>query len=179
MKGKWRPGERLEALRLADDFGVSMTPVRDCLNRLVGEGLVEMRHGDGYHVPRITEKMLRDMLDLNEMLLECAFKRQVNSSSVQKTEYLVADYAGRVSTVFDAIAARSANIALMDMLRSLGNRLHAIRIWEPDIFPDWANELANIEQMLTVDDDALIDGLLAYHQRRRAKIPEIVQLALS
>jgi DNA-binding GntR family transcriptional regulator len=47
MEGNWRRGERLKALRLADEIGVSMTPVRDCLNRLVGEGLVDMQPGDG------------------------------------------------------------------------------------------------------------------------------------
>ena len=47
MEGVWPPGEKLEALRLADELGVSMTPVRDCLNRLVGERLVDMKPGEG------------------------------------------------------------------------------------------------------------------------------------
>ncbi|MBD3774941.1 MAG: GntR family transcriptional regulator, partial [Rhodobacteraceae bacterium] len=72
LEGKWRQGARLEAMRLADDFGVSMTPVRDCLNRLAGEGLVDMRPGHGYHVPSLTEKELRDLLQSSAALLDFA-----------------------------------------------------------------------------------------------------------
>ena len=72
VEGVWPPGEKLEALRLADELGVSMTPVRDCLNRLVGERLVDMKPGEGYRVPRISEKALRDMLAVNAALLELA-----------------------------------------------------------------------------------------------------------
>ena len=34
--GVWPSGQRLEAARLATELGVSMTPVRDSLNRLAG-----------------------------------------------------------------------------------------------------------------------------------------------
>lgn len=178
MEGKWRPGERLEALRLADDFGVSMTPVRDCLNRLVGEGLVEMKPGDGYRVPRISEKILRDMLDLNAMLLEFALAQPSNAGPMPKSEYLVTDYAGRISIVFEVIASRSANVVLAELLHSLGDRLHAIRQWEPHLFSDWAQELTKIERQLTGDPKALNDSLRQYHDRRRDKIAELVQLSL-
>src|SRR5690606_41883406 len=70
MEGVWAPGEKLEALRLADELGVSMTPIRDCLNRLVGERLVNMNPGEGYRVPRLSEKAYRDMLCVNAALLE-------------------------------------------------------------------------------------------------------------
>ncbi|UVI40219.1 HWE histidine kinase domain-containing protein [Qipengyuania spongiae] len=33
LEGRFRAGTKLEAMRLADDFGVSMTPVRDSLKR--------------------------------------------------------------------------------------------------------------------------------------------------
>ncbi len=72
MEGLWPGGAKLEAMRLAEDFGVSMTPVRDSLNQLVGEGLVDLTPGEGFRVPSLTEQRLRDLLDVNAVLLETA-----------------------------------------------------------------------------------------------------------
>lgn len=179
MEGHWRPGERLEALRLADEFGVSMTPVRDCLNRLVGEALVELKPGDGFRVPRIGEKMLRDMLNLSTVLLEFALSHSVIASEVAPAGQSVEDYAGRVSTLFGVIAQRSANIALNETLLSLGDRMHAIRRWEPQLFSDCFEELENIERILSANPKDLRILLRDYHDRRLSSVAELVQLAQS
>lgn len=179
MQGNWRPGERLEALRLADEFGVSMTPVRDCLNRLVGEALVDMISGDGYRVPRISEKMLRDMLGLNAMLLDFALLHSVNVGEVPRPEHSAEDYAGRVAALFGIIAQRSANIALIETLLSLGERMHAIRRWESQLFSDCVEELEELEGKLTGNARDLSVRLRKYHERRLGSVAELVQLAQS
>jgi len=42
VRGRLAPGERLRDAELAERFGVSRTPVREALRRLVDEGLVEV-----------------------------------------------------------------------------------------------------------------------------------------
>jgi DNA-binding GntR family transcriptional regulator len=58
---EFKPGEWLRQEQLAQRFGVSHTPVREALQDLVGEGLVE-------HVPyrgiRVIEFSIADLLDL-------------------------------------------------------------------------------------------------------------------
>jgi DNA-binding GntR family transcriptional regulator len=179
MQGRWRPGERLEALRLADEFGVSMTPIRDCLNRLVGEALVDMKPGDGFRVPRISEKMLRDMLDLNAALLDIALKNPIQVGEQIDVKQSVEDYAGRVAALFGIIAHRSANIALMETVHSLGDRMHAVRRWEPQLLADCFHELEELERHLTGNSSDLNIALQKYHDRRLGSIPELVQLAQS
>nr|WP_315456954.1 GntR family transcriptional regulator [uncultured Sphingorhabdus sp.] len=179
MQGRWRPGERLEALRLADDFGVSMTPVRDCLNRLAGEGLVEMKPGDGFRVPRISEKMLRDMLDLNAMLLDFALQTPIDIGALAHVTQSVEDYAGRVAALFGIIAHRSANTALIEIVHSLGDRMHAVRRWEPQLYADCFHELDGFELYLTDNSRYLNIALRKYHDRRLGSISELVQLAQS
>lgn len=179
MQGRWRPGERLEALRLADEFGVSMTPVRDCLNRLVGEALVDMKPGDGFRVPRISEKMLRDMFDVNAALLDIALQDPIHVGELTHVKQSVEDYAGRVAALFDIIAHRSANAALMEIVRSLGDRMHAVRRWEPKLFADCFNELEELERHLTDNSSDLNIAMRIYHDRRLGSIPELVQLAQS
>ncbi|MGD9812804.1 MAG: GntR family transcriptional regulator, partial [Sphingobium sp.] len=58
LAGVWPSGQRLEAARLAKELGVSITPVRDSLNRLAGERLVHASRGEGYQVPLLDETEL-------------------------------------------------------------------------------------------------------------------------
>ncbi len=179
MQGRWRPGERLEALRLADEFGVSMTPVRDCLNRLAGEGLVDMKPGDGFRAPRISEKMLRDMLELNAMLVDFALQNPIDIGALAHVPQSVEDYAGRVAVFFGIIAHRSANTALIETVHSFSDRMHAVRRWEPQLFAECFHELEEMEHHLTDNSSDLDIALRKYHDRRLGSIPELVQLAQS
>lgn len=45
VSGELQPGQRIRDLDLAEQFGVSRTPVREALQRLEDEGLVEMLSG--------------------------------------------------------------------------------------------------------------------------------------
>ena len=50
-KGIWKPKERLPGeLQLCEIFGTSRVTVRNALQKLAGEGLIETRVGDGSYV---------------------------------------------------------------------------------------------------------------------------------
>lgn len=55
------PGSRLREERLAAHFGVSRTPIRQVLDRLEFEGLVEQGDGRGARVSSLDPKELRDI----------------------------------------------------------------------------------------------------------------------
>jgi|TARA_R110002049_G_scaffold126933_4_gene283210 DNA-binding GntR family transcriptional regulator len=176
MEGVWPPGEKLEALRLADELGVSMTPVRDCLNRLVGERLVDMKPGEGYRVPRLSEKSLRDILAVNAALLELALVARSEEWSDVEFKSENNSYADRVNAFFDLIASLSGNIIIVETVRSLNERMHAVRMKDPLVFPDALQEIKELEQLLTKQDAGLARILHTYHQRRRAKISALIDL---
>src|SRR3546814_20884160 len=69
MTGEWASGTRIEAARLADDLGVSVTPVRDSLYRLNGERLADFTPGGGFHDHRLTETAFRALIALHVILL--------------------------------------------------------------------------------------------------------------
>lgn len=54
VDGAFAPGERLNEVHLAAQLGVSRTPVREALNRLMAEGAVESRPRLGYFVKPLT-----------------------------------------------------------------------------------------------------------------------------
>jgi DNA-binding GntR family transcriptional regulator len=176
MEGVWPPGEKLEALRLADELGISMTPVRDCLNRLVGERLVDMTHGEGYRVPRMSEKALRDMLAVNAALLELALGTRSEESSDVEFNSDNSPYADRVSAFFDFIASLSGNIIIIETVRSLNERMHAVRMKDPLVFPDTLQEIEALEQLSSKQDIALRNKLQIYHQRRSQKVSALIDL---
>lgn len=66
------PGERLREVSLADDYGVSRTPIRQVLDRLEHERLVVQRAGQGASVAVVDTKEIRDVwavrLKLGELL---------------------------------------------------------------------------------------------------------------
>ncbi len=176
MEGVWPPGEKLEALRLADELGISMTPVRDCLNRLVGERLVDMKPGEGYRVPQISEKALRDMLAINGALLELALVDRSEHLSDAQFKSENSTYADRVGSFFDFIASLSGNIIIVETVRSLNARMHVVRMKDPLVFPGALHEIEELEQLSAKQDTGLRKKLQIYHQRRRAKVSALIDL---
>ncbi|MDH3235904.1 MAG: GntR family transcriptional regulator [Alphaproteobacteria bacterium] len=66
----YRPGALLNEGHLAEEFGVSRTPVRNVLQRLNYEGLVETRNGVGTIVTDLNFKTFKDIYELRMRLAE-------------------------------------------------------------------------------------------------------------
>ena len=71
IKGAYAPGERIKDTELAEEFGVSRTPVREALLRLEREGLVSAQKHLGFSVKGLCESEIREVYPLVR-LLECA-----------------------------------------------------------------------------------------------------------
>ncbi len=74
LRGELKPGERLMEIQLANKLGVSRTPVREAIRKLELEGLVLMIPRRGAEVAEITEKNLRDVLEVRGALEELAVR---------------------------------------------------------------------------------------------------------
>ena len=74
LRGDLKPGERLMEISLANKLGVSRTPVREAIHKLEQEGLVLMIPRRGAEVAQITEKSLRDVLEVRGALEELAVR---------------------------------------------------------------------------------------------------------
>ena len=72
LRGELKPGERLMEIQLANKLGVSRTPIREAIRKLELEGLVLMIPRKGAEVADITEKSLRDVLEVRKALEELA-----------------------------------------------------------------------------------------------------------
>lgn len=72
ITGEIAPGERLMEISLANQLGVSRTPVREAIRKLELEGLVVMIPRKGAQVAKITEDDLRDVIEIRSALEEFA-----------------------------------------------------------------------------------------------------------
>ena len=74
LQGKLEPGERLMEIALAEQLGVSRTPIREAIRKQELEGLVTNIPRKGAMVAEITLKDLRDVLEVRRNLENLAVK---------------------------------------------------------------------------------------------------------
>ena len=82
-----KPGQKLQDRQLGLQLGVSRTPVREALNRLVQEGFVRQISGRGYFVREITIKEIEDLYEVREALEVLAAQqaiRNINNRQIKK-----------------------------------------------------------------------------------------------
>ena len=88
LRGELQPGERLLEIHLANKLGVSRTPIREAIRKLELEGLVLMIPRRGAVVAEITEKSLRDVLEVRRALEELAVKLACKKIKPEEIEEL-------------------------------------------------------------------------------------------
>ena len=62
------PGSWIDELKLAEEYGISRTPLREALKVLAAEGLVTMKVRRGAYVTEVNDKDLRDVYHLLSLL---------------------------------------------------------------------------------------------------------------
>ena len=74
LKGVLAPGQHLMEMQLANQLGVSRTPVREAIRMLELEGLVNMIPRKGARVAAISEKSLSDVLEVRRAMEELSVR---------------------------------------------------------------------------------------------------------
>jgi DNA-binding GntR family transcriptional regulator len=95
--GHRQSGDRLSVTILANEFGTSVTPVRDALQMLGQEGLVTIRPRSGYFIVHMTLKQLQDLFALREILEIAAVRlaaMRMNDQQIDKLAGIHAGYTG-------------------------------------------------------------------------------------
>ena len=171
--GAYPPGQRLEANRIANEIGVSMTPVRDALNRLVGEQMVEASSGDGFHVPRLSEGDLRDLYEWHSALAIIASRTAgtLPDPAAVAEAMASASLADATMACFTLLAGSGPNQELRDAVARAGDRLHPYRIVEARILEPVLGEL---EEML-LGGAGRNAAIRRYHLTRMRAVSAIVR----
>ncbi|PPG43196.1 GntR family transcriptional regulator [Pseudoclavibacter sp. RFBA6] len=96
VDGTYAPGAQMNEARLAGDFQVSRGPVREALQRLVQEGLLESRRNRGVFVRELTDDDAAEIFAAREVL-ECAAAAVIAAKPAGER--------ARIATALSSIAA--------------------------------------------------------------------------
>lgn len=164
LTGELKPGERLMEIHLADRLGVSRTPIREAIRKLELEGLVVMMPRKGAQVARITEKNLKDVLEVRRALDTLAVRlacQRMDEDYKKQLQDSCAEFA-RVVKNNNTKDITEADVRFHDIInKSTGN----------DRLIQLVNNLA--EQMYRYRLEYIKDG--AYHKRLVEEHEEILQ----
>ncbi|MFQ5624862.1 MAG: GntR family transcriptional regulator [Paracoccaceae bacterium] len=72
---QFRPGERINEVALARKLDASRTPLREALNRLVAEQLVDFRSGQGFFCRDLDAGLIFELYEMREILETAATRR--------------------------------------------------------------------------------------------------------
>lgn len=75
LAGVYCQGEQLNEARLARQFGVSRGPLREAMQRLIQDGLLQSRPHRGVFVPELTDEDLTDIYFSREAIETAALRR--------------------------------------------------------------------------------------------------------
>lgn len=93
LKGVLKPGERLMEIQLAEEMGVSRTPVREAIRKLELEGLVAMVPRKGAYVASLSMKDIIEVFEIRGALeglaAELAAERITDEELEELERYLV------------------------------------------------------------------------------------------
>lgn len=170
LKGELEPGERLMEIQLAERLGVSRTPIREAIRKLELEGLVLMIPRKGAEVAKISEKSLRDVLEvrrsLEELAIELACSR-MTEEDIQELEqaqetFRAAVKQGDAMTIaesdehyHDIIYNGTGNTRLVQILNNLREQMYRYRL---EYIKD-----ADKRQILLVEHDQILKAMKTRH----------------
>lgn len=181
LRGELKPGERLMEIRLANKLGVSRTPIREAIRKLELEGLVLMVPRKGAEVAEITEKNLRDVLEVRCALEELAVQLACDRIDPERMQQLLdaaahfrdilgtADITelGEADEAFhDVIFRATDNRRLIQLLNNLREQMYRYRIEylkKKECYPQLLEEHAAIIQAIREHDKAKATEITVQH----------------
>ncbi len=143
LRGDFQPGERLMENQLAERMGVSRTPIREAIRKLELEGLVVMVPRKGAEVANITEKDIKDVLEVRATLEGLAIRlacenmkpEDVNRLTLVNEKFMQAVKSKKMEKVLewdiafhDIIFEASGNDKLIQILNNLREQIYRYRM---------------------------------------------------
>lgn len=187
VDGAYRPGERLKALRVAQELGMSRTPVKEALGRLEQEGLVKREPGSGYIVRGLSVSDILNLYKVREALEVEAAREALPNLTAEILQAMrealkradgflkqkrLNDFLRANRQFHSIIVAHTGNNVLQEMLNNLDARFWSISTIvvsrNPERVQDIRRENRAILDALAVGDFQNVEEAVKAHVRRAA-----------
>ena len=180
LTGNLKPGERLMEIHLAEKLGVSRTPIREAIRKLELEGLVQMIPRRGAVVTEITEKSMKDVLEVRRALDVLSVELACDRITGEEKEMLrkacqdfedatktgnLKEIAEQDVAFHDIIVEATRNSKLIQILHNLSEQMFRYRF-------EYIKDTSNYEKL--VEEHRLIyESIVRKDQKAASEIAKI------
>lgn len=195
IASKRQPGEKLLISHLKEQYGISASPLREALSRLVSEGLVAVEGQRGFWVPPVSREEYADIVRTRVVLETRALRESIahgdtewegriagtyhNLNRIEQRlagspEIFFTDWWERNRQFHDALTAACPLQWLRRFDRivfDLHNRYHRLSVRDRDFSPDLFEDHRQLMQA-TLDRDAERAVMLLEIHIRRPPVPD-------
>ena len=194
---EFKPEERINEGALAGALGVSRTPLREALNRLVAEGFITFQTGRGFFNRSLQPEKVLELYELRQAI-ECeALRRAIDRASddgieavrqfLLKTEPAYsAGASAKVLVELDEafhmrLAELSRNDELVHMLRNVSERIRYVRwiVMTDRQGRTHAEHMRILDALAARDTDAAVTELRNHIEQHSEEATAAVRIAYS
>jgi len=181
ISGRMQPGTVYSAPVLAQEFGVSPTPVREAMVDLCSEGLVETVRNKGYRVTEVSDQDLDDITELRLMIEPAAARRAVSAATEADIaalrqladrivegarrndliDYTIADIDFHLTLL--ALAGNARIVKTVSELRAQTRLYGLVRLAQAGKLESSAAEHHTIVDLVAAGDGPGVEAALAHH----------------
>lgn len=192
-----RPGERINEGELAKKLSVSRTPLREALNRLSVEGLLEVRSGKGFFRRPLDPGEVFDLYQLR-VVIECAAIRlavqHADEAAIEALQRFLSETGGEQPArtaselvyldeqFHETLASMSGNAEILRVLRNINARIQFVRwidIGRRGRTATQAEHMEIIESLRLRDTDRCVAAVVRHIERRLEEITMAIREGFS
>ncbi|RIK35644.1 MAG: GntR family transcriptional regulator [Chloroflexi bacterium] len=181
LRGDLAPDSQLDERQLAEELGVSRTPLREAISQLVKEGIVEHRPYRGNFVRTFTAKQVNDLYEVRKALESLAMRLAIRKLSQEHLEEIrtildqvqealdrgdITAYTEADRRFHQAILQITGNETLIESLNRLAAQIQMVRILanrDPEVVERTAQERPRILAALEARDADTAARLMEEH----------------
>ncbi|MER8402134.1 GntR family transcriptional regulator [Mesorhizobium sp. M1348] len=193
---RFRPGEPLSPISIADRLQVSATPVREALARLHGEDLVGLVPNRGYFAKTLNAKSMRDHYEFAFQIAIYAIERGYSQLGIGKTALLEKTGVSRegdvknmieesvesqvklIEELYICIAALAGSQVMVDSIRKFNDQTRFVRLIDLEMKSNFHEITADMSALVSTlerqDVTAAVANLRRQRDRKLARMNELV-----
>ena len=152
------PGSWIDELKIAEELGISRTPLREALKVLATEGLVTMKVRRGAYVTEVSEKDLRDVYHLLALMESDAARVVAHNATAQQMAQIQAQHLALENAVGERDKFFEINQAFHHLLLDMSDNK-----WRSQIVAD-LRKVMKLNRHHSLFKDGRIEQSLAEHR---------------
>ena len=200
---EFKPEERLNESALSRVLGVSRTPLREALNRLVAEGFLTFITGRGFFCRALSPTRISELYEARQAIESEAVRRVIERATDAEIASLTA-YLGETEPLYEScediamllemdeefhrkLAGLAHNAELLKILDNINGRIRYVRLINLELLRNAPKNNAGqlsahrriVEAMAARDESAAVAAIRGHIERRREQTAEAVRIAFS